>query len=524
MTSTQHQMSGLHAADALPPSAAADPRPGGGQSVGDQSVGGQSVGGRFVGGRFVGGRFVGGRFAGDQPAGGRFAGRSWPDRLATIWRGPELAVRLALVAGGVVVLAVWWSDTTGTSVRGAGGTMTAAGRVSGLLAAYLVLVELLLLARVPALERAVGFDRLAAWHRGLGTNVILLIAVHVLLTVWGYGLTDHHQPISELFTVITTYPDMWKATIGGLLFVAVGITSGRVARSRLSYEVWYALHLTTYLAVFLTFFHQVATGADFVGHPVVRRLWTGMYLAVAACLVGWRLVRPVAAVLRHRMRVERVVVEAPDVVSVWIRGHGLDRLGAASGQFLLWRFAARGHLVSAHAYSLSAPPQPDRLRITVKAAGDHSRALAHLRPGTPALAEGPFGHFTAAQATRGRTLLIGGGSGIAPIRALAEELVRRGDDVVVVQRASRQDDLLLHGEFQEVADAGLLTLHTVTGSRRLLGFDPLDGPHLGGAVPDAVERDVFVCGPAGMTLAVVRTLRQLGLTDRQIHTEEFALR
>ncbi|WP_248836972.1 ferredoxin reductase family protein [Frankia sp. AgKG'84/4] len=459
-----------------------------------------------------------------RPAGRPGAGQVWAERRELARRGPELAVRLVLVAGAIAIGILWWSGTSAASVHGAAGALTAAGRVAGLLAAYLVLVELTLMARIAALERAVGFDRLAAWHRGLGTNVILLIAVHVVLTVWGYGLADHHQPLAELVTVVTSYPDMWKATLGALLFVAVGITSGRLARTRLSYEAWYAVHLTTYLAVFLTFFHQRATGAEFVGHPVASALWLGLYLAVAAALVGWRLVLPVARVSRHRMRVDRVVVEAPGVVSVWIRGHGLDRLGARSGQFLLWRFAARGHLLSAHPYSLSAPPEPDMLRITVKAAGDHSRALADLRPGTPALAEGPFGHFTAAAARRGRVLLIGGGSGIAPIRALAEDLVRRGDDVVVVHRASHPADLALHGEFREVADAGLVRLHTLTGSRRDLGFDPLDAAHLGAAVTDAADRDVFVCGPPGMTTAAARSLRALGVPRHRVHTEEFALR
>jgi predicted ferric reductase len=439
-------------------------------------------------------------------------------------------VRVALLAGGVAVLATWWLDTSGSSVQGAGAAMTAAGRLCGLLASYLVLVQLLLMARLPVLERSVGLDRLAAWHRGLGTNVVLLIVVHVLLIVWGYGLTEHHQPLSELVTVITTYPDMWKATIGTLLFVAVGVTSARLARPRISYEVWYVLHLATYLAVALTFFHQTANGGDFIGHPLNRLWWTGMYAAVATCLVVWRLVLPIAAVARHRMTVERVVQEAPGVVSVWIRGHNLDGLGILPGQFMLWRFAARGHLVSAHPYSLSAPPLSHRLRITVKDAGDHSSAIARLRPGTPVLAEGPFGHFTAEHARRGKALLVAGGSGIGPVRALAQDLLAGGDDVVVIHRASQSRDLALGREFKDLAARrhptarGHLTVHRVVGTRRDLGYDPLTARYLGAAVPDVAERDVFVCGPTGMTSTVVRALRSLRVAAAQIHTEEFSLR
>jgi len=402
--------------------------------------------------------------------------------------------------------------------------MTAFGRVSGLLAAYLMLVEMLLMARVPVLERAVGLDRLAAWHRGLGTNIVLLMVTHILLTVWGYGLTDHHQPVSELITVITTYPEMWKATIGTLLFVAVGVNSARRIRPRISYEAWYLLHLTTYAALLLVYGHQTATGAEFVGHPANLLLWQLMYVGVAACLVIWRLVLPLARIVRHRLRVDRVVEEAPGVVSIWIRGHQLDRLGAQAGQFMLFRFLARGHWLSAHPYSLSAAPRPDLLRITVKAAGDHSSAIAHLRRGTPVLAEGPFGHFTAARATRGKALLIAGGSGVGPIRALAEDLARRGDDVIVVHRVRRAADLALWAEFKRMAKNRRIAVHGVVGSRSELRYDPLAADPIRASVPDIAERDVFICGPIGLTHGVVLALRGLGLADEQIHTEDFALR
>ncbi len=38
--------------------------------------------------------------------------------------------------------------------------------------------------------------------------------------------------------MITRYPDMWKATIGVLLFVAVGTSSAGLLRARISYEAW----------------------------------------------------------------------------------------------------------------------------------------------------------------------------------------------------------------------------------------------------------------------------------------------
>jgi ferredoxin-NADP reductase len=41
-------------------------------------------------------------------------------------------------------------------------------------------------------------------------------------------------------------------------------------------------------------------------------------------------------------------------------------------------------------------------------------------------------------------------------------------------------------------------------------------------VPDVRERDVFVCGPPGMTDAVLTTLRALAVPAEQCHAERFA--
>ncbi len=71
--------------------------------------------------------------------------------------------------------------------------------------------------------------------------------------------------------------------------------------------------------------------------------------------------------------------EAPGVVSVEIGGVALDRFGARAGQFFSWRFLTRDRWWEAHPFSLSAAPDPRRLRITVKGVGDYTERLRALR-------------------------------------------------------------------------------------------------------------------------------------------------
>jgi predicted ferric reductase len=379
------------------------------------------------------------------------------------------------------------------------------------------------MARLPWFERAVGFDRLTAWHRGLGTNVVLVLVAHVLFVTAGLAMTERHAPWSAFAEIVTTYSDMLTALIGMGLFVAVAVSSAYFARSHLSYEAWYLLHLAAYLAVALAFFHQISSGADFVTDPPARLLWIGCYAAVAGAVLWWRVVLPVRRWFRHAITVERVVRETPDTVSVWLRGRHLGELGAEPGQFLLWRFVTIGHIWSAHPYSLSAPVNDHRMRITIKDAGDHSAAAVHLRRGMPVLAEGPFGHFTAQARRLDPVLLVSGGSGIAPIRALAEQLLHERTDVVLLHRASHWADVPLRAELDSMSRFGLV-VHYLIGRRAELRRDPLSAGSLRQLVPDLWQRSVYVCGPPGMTATVLASLHRLGVPAHHIHTEEFSLR
>ena len=329
------------------------------------------------------------------------------------------AALAAIAAGAVAVIGLWWQDTE--FVYGLGSWLTNAGRIIGLLCGYAVVVLVALMARVPALEHGIGSDRLARWHAAGGRYTVCLAVAHTLLIIWGYAVSAHTGLMTETGSLLTAYPDVLMATVALGLLVGVGITSARAARRRLRYETWHTLHLYTYLAVALAFSHQFATGADFVDARV-RWLWSAMYIVVGATLLWFRVVKPLSVLSRYALRVVAVIPHNRDVVSVLVRGHNLDRLRAESGQFFRWRFLTRDLWWAANPYSLSAAPRSDHLRITVKIAGEHSGALARLKPGTRVLAEGPYGAFTDRHRRAGKVLLIGVGIGITPLRALLESV------------------------------------------------------------------------------------------------------
>jgi predicted ferric reductase len=443
-------------------------------------------------------------------------------------RGAErtrLLILGLLLAGLVAVVWLWWRDTPSLNST-LGDQFTAVGRLTGLLGSYLVLVQLLLMSRLRTLDRAIGMQDLTAWHRDGGAFTVILLLAHTVFITLGYQEQAHTGFLHQSWVFIRQYPDLLMAYVSLALFVGIGVISVRAIRARMGYETWYYLHFYVYLGLGLSFAHQFATGQEFAGDLAARVFWSALYIAAIVALLYGRVWQPLRFNVRHRLRVVHVAPEGPGVVSVYVGGRRMDEVAAKPGQFFRWRFLTNEGWWQAHPFSLSAGPRTAlraaephaaTLRITAKALGDHSGSLRRLRPGVRVLAEGPYGGFTADRRTRDDVLLIAGGIGIAPIRALLEELP--AGRAVLIYRARRPEDLVLRNEIDQIAAATGTRVIYLAGAPR----SALSPAGLAARVPDVADRDVFVCGPAGMVQAVLGSLRRLRVPRRQIHTDPFQM-
>ncbi len=429
-----------------------------------------------------------------------------------------------LIAGNGAFIVWMWLHGGGISgVHGRAEAFTSLGRITGLLGVYLALIQVLLLSRLPPLERLVGFDRLTGWHRVNGKICISLIVAHAVLITIGYALAERISVPSELSRLLSSYPGMVAATIGTVLMVAVVVSSLVIVRRRLPYETWHFVHFLVYAGIALGYVHQIPTGNEFAAHPTQADYWISLYVATLAILLAYRVILPVRDARRYGLTVKRVSSPAPGVTSIEVGGRRLSRMNAAAGQVMVWRFMTKGRWWQAHPFSLSAAPREDALRLTVKGVGDFSSALADLAPGTRVAAEGPFGVLTAEAMRTDKAVLIAGGIGITPLRALYEEMAGR-IEVTLLYRAVSKREFALAEELQEIAARTGAGLHLLPGDhRRRQGAKLLEPPALAALVPDIADRDVYLCGPPAMMKKTLAALRELGVPEDQVHSERFAL-
>jgi predicted ferric reductase len=394
------------------------------------------------------------------------------------------------------------------------------GRLLGLYLAFAMALQLLLVARLPLLDRGFGMDRLTGWHRWTGFAIFWLAVLHPVVVLLGFARYDRISFLRETVNFAGQMPVLLGMIAVGLIVVVVGL-SVRAARRLLSYEAWHAVHLLLYVVVLLGVIHQVYEGTAFKINLWTQIYWWGLWAFAIGALLTGRLIVPLIRNARHRFRVAAVIPESDEAVSVHVTGRDLDRLPARAGQFMMWRFPGHNRWWQVNPFSLSAAPNGRTLRLTAKGVGTTSRGLRDLPVGSRVYVEGPYGALTARQRIRGKTLLIAGGIGITPIRSLLEDPELTGD-IVVLYRVRDVAEAVLGGELQNLARARNARLHALTG-RTGPGNQPFSPEALLALVPDVAERDVYLCGPAPLTVAVLATLRRLGVPSKQIHSELFRL-
>lgn len=443
----------------------------------------------------------------------------WRDAIGVAtWTSMLVVVALWVAGGGVQALAGWAPG------------VTSVGRLTGLVSADLLLVQVLLMARIPVVERVYGQDELVARHRLVGFWSFWLMVAHVVAVSIGYAASAGLNPFVQFWELVVDYPGMLLGLAGTLLLVLVVATSIRRARRTLRYESWHLLHLYAYLGVGLALPHQLWTGQEFLTNPVATVYWWTLWAAAAGSILIWRVALPLYRSLTHDLRVEKVVRETPDIVSVTMRGRGLDRLDPVAGQFFNWRFLTGPGWMRAHPYSISAAPDGLSLRVTVKDLGDGSHALAAVKPGTRVWFEGPYGRLHTGVRTRRKVVLMASGIGISPMRALLEALPQEPGDVTLIYRARREADLALKAEIESLAAKSGARLFYVLG-RRIPGRDTWlpetaaglsDAQALHQLVPDIAQADVYLCGATAWMDAATAAAIGCGVPADHIHTERFS--
>ncbi len=449
-------------------------------------------------------------------------------KLLRIKRGQDFVEILAWTTI-LAIAAMFLADGGAANIVDWSSGLSSFSRISALLATDLLLIHMLLVARVPWIDKLYGQDRATIAHKKLGKPILYLAVAHFLASTAGFALTDGKNILDEYLAMLANLPDMLTASIALGLMIVVVVSSINAARKKLSYEAWYVIHVTSYIAVLVAVPHQFSTGSDIAGKPLQSAFWIILYLFVASNIVWYRVLSPIVKSFARGLKVQNVVVESSDTVSVYIGGKQLEKLKYQAGQFFMLRVLTPKQWWRPHPFSVSAAPNGQFVRFSIGNRGDDTSLMPFLKIGTRVILEGPYGIFTEDRRSREKVVLIAAGIGVPPIRALAESMAARSGDVTIIYRTRNDEDAALLGELQEIAKRRGFKLHVLSGKRAhpqswlpASEANVPDHARITQMTPWISESDVFICGPGLWTKTVEKSLVRAGTPLAQIHAEEFA--
>jgi predicted ferric reductase len=447
---------------------------------------------------------------------GASAAKPLPHRRYTVLSDNHLLAFYCSAVG--VILTVWFRHGGfGNLGHGTVPAATSLAQLTGIAASFAGLAGLSLAGRPLAVEHRYGLDQVFIWHRILGETMAVLIAVHVVASVFAWGLDSGFG--SAILDLTGREQYMAMAFVGALIIGGVTISSLRSIRRQMSYETWYFVHLLAYIGFAISFSHEITLGGLFADDAFSRWLWIALHVVVGVILIRGRWGRFITAVL-HPLHVAERRTLNDNTTELRLAGGGLHKMVGDAGQFVIVRPLTKGLWWQAHPFSLSAAPTTDGLRISVKSLGDGSAGIRELPRGTRVAVEGPFGSCTPRAIDDRKVLFIVGGIGVAPVKAMLERLDRRHQPIVLY-RASRHDDLVYADELRRMARELGGDLMTLVGKTATLAVkDPFSGEVLAKAIPDVAERVCILCGPERLLWAGRAGLREAGVDGDDIHFEQ----
>jgi predicted ferric reductase len=397
-------------------------------------------------------------------------------------------------------------------------------------------LNLVLGARLRPVERLFGgLDRMYAAHRTNGKVAFSLLLGHVVLILWSRATISFDTAVDLLGPAAGA-----TVFVGVLAFSAMTVSILLTLFVRLGHEVFVYVQRSFGLVFLAATYHVFTTdGALAASGALELYLVTLATLGIAAFV--YRSLLSSVLVRRRRYRVvdvNRLNECVTEIVMEPVR----KPMDFAPGQFVFVNFRSPeldGHLQpfelslerqvlsvrpgeianQFHPFSITSAPEDPRLRVTVKAVGDYTRALRKLESGADAVVEGPYGAFSHTTIDNSTQVWIAGGIGVTPFLSMARSLADGEGPAVDFYYCVEHEEEAHFLEELRAVERRRPDFRLVLVPRDREGF--LTADRLGEEHKTLTSADVLVCGPPAMLASMRTQLRASGVPGRQIHMEEF---
>lgn len=392
------------------------------------------------------------------------------------------------------------------------------GNILGLVGFATFAVVIVLSARFKFFEKFFnGINEVYTAHHIFGGMAFCLLLFHPLLLVYNYLQISFRE--AALFLLPSSY---WAQNFGIIALFLMIITLLITFYLKLKYQIWRFTHKFMGVAFIFAFLHVFLIGSD-VSSNLLLRGYLFVLGILAICVYLYRIF---FADYFHLVKTFRYSIKSlkayPD--KIWeiefepVQNRKIEFL---AGQFAFIKIFSRALSTEPHPFTFSsAPGQP--LRIAVKELGDYTNKIGELKAGDEVLLEGPFGAFNFRNHISKKQVWVAGGVGIAPFLSMLRSLTSEDQKYEIDLYFSVRDKncLAFQDEIKSVAEKNK-NLNVFFWTADIEGF--INADSIKEKTPDINKRDILICGPNSMMLALKKQFLNKGVAKERIHTEEFEL-
>jgi predicted ferric reductase len=397
------------------------------------------------------------------------------------------------------------------------------GKMFGLLAAALVLLQFPLSAKLKFLDRVFSLHRVLFAHRIIGLFTAIFATLHPMFL---------YAPDAKTLGAIRL--TIWPELVGVVLLIGVWIgacLSLWRAFLGLPYQIWYRFHrLGMFSAVVLVAVHALSmTGFLKQGWPLYALL---IALIIYVALFIWTKAIKPNLLKRSRYSISKISPAGKDTYAVELSPREGNVFDYAPGQFAFVTFHSESLPVERHPWTISSTPtRLKSLIFAIKCSGDFTAYIGRLKPGDTAEIDGPYGLFSYLASVRDpnqELVMIAGGVGVTPMLSMLRYMV----DIDQMRKATliwsnkTEADILFQNEIEEMeAKLPNLAVHHVLSAQA--GFQGRTGRLNQDMLKELLSNtsykaSIFVCGPPPMMDSVCTDLKKIGYSPRTIFTERFS--
>lgn len=200
------------------------------------------------------------------------------------------------------------------------------------------------------------------------------------------------------------------------------------------------------------------------------------------------------------------------------------KLNYLPGQYMEWTYAHKNpdQRGVRRYFTLSSSPTEQDLKIGIKFypnASSFKQSLVSSNSGDTIIASQLSGEFTLPKDSSQKLAFIAGGIGVTPFRSMIKYLLDQDEkrDIILLYSNKTAKDIVYKALFNQAnKKLGIKTIYINTETE---GF--IDDKKIKKEVPDFKDRIFYISGPHSMVDAFEKTLKEMGLSNRQIKIDFF---